>query len=134
MAIQKQRDSERYTDFYVNVDIHPTRGDLTKYINEDSVKRSIRNIIFTDRYERFFQPDIGVGIKGYLFENVDSRILSTLENEIIDGLRRYEPRADVLNVKTYFTETDQSLRIDLVFRVINNREPVTINIIINRVR
>lgn len=134
MPIQKQRDSERYTDFYVNVDIHPTRGDLTRYINEDSVKRAIRNLVFTDRYERFFQPDIGVGIKSYLFENADSRVLSTLEAEIGDTLRRYEPRADILNVRSYFTETDQSLRVDLVFSVINNREPVTINIIINRVR
>ena len=134
MPLQAKRESERYSDFYVNIDAHPNTGELLKLINADAVKRSIRNIIFTDRYERFFQPTIGAGLKAYLFENNNPRVLKLIEDEISSTIQRYEPRANILDVSAKFEETDQSIVIRVVFSILNNGEPINLNIILNRVR
>ena len=58
-----------YSDFYSNFDLELVKKDLLSYKNEDSVKRSIRNILLTDRGERFFNPTFGSDIRKILFEN-----------------------------------------------------------------
>jgi len=59
-----------YSDIPTNFDVHPVKEDLVLVTNESAVKRSIRNLLLTDPYERFFNPLIGSGIRQTLFENV----------------------------------------------------------------
>ena len=49
----------KYSDLNLNMLLHPVTGDLLKLTDEDAVKRSIRNLVLTYNYERFYNPDLG---------------------------------------------------------------------------
>jgi phage baseplate assembly protein W len=123
-----------YSDFYTNFNVHPQNKRLVKYINEDAVKRSIRNLILTEKYDRPFQPEIGCRIKSLLFENMSDVIVEEIKNVIKETIDTYEPRARVLDIIVQANESRQSYDIYIYFEVINKVDPVSISITLFRAR
>ena len=123
-----------YSDFYTNLNVHPQNRRLAKYTNEEAVKRSIRNLILTDKYDRPFQPEIGCRVRSLLFENMSDIIVDEIKKAIRETIETYEPRARVLDVIVRTNELRQSYDVYIYFEVINNVNPVTINITLYRAR
>ena len=48
-----------YSDLDLDFMINPVTGDINKKKGTDAIKRSIRNLIFTNYYERPFKSKIG---------------------------------------------------------------------------
>lgn len=134
MAIQTLRTPARFKDFYNNFDVHPTRGDLFVLEDADSVKNSIKNLIFTNRGERFFQPLIGSDIRRMLFENISPDTTFMIKSFIETTIRNYEPRAKLLAVYVNPTIDELSYNVQIVFSLINNPAPITFNVLLTRVR
>ena len=57
-----------YTDMDLNITPHPSSGDLVLKQDKEAVKRSVRNIMLTNNYERPFKPNFGANLRGLLFE------------------------------------------------------------------
>lgn len=123
-----------YSDFYSNFDLELVKKDLLSYKNEDSVKRSIRNILLTDRGERFFNPTFGSDIRKMLFENFSPSTEQVVADLIKTAIGNHEPRANVLDVNVSGNPDQNSMYINIVFSVINKAEPVTLELILNRIR
>ena len=123
-----------YSDFYTNFNVHPQNGRLVKYSNEESVKRSIPNLILTDKYDRPFQPQIGCRVRSLLFENMSEVIIEEIKSTIRETIDTYEPRARVLDIVVQSNESRQSYDVYIYFEVINNIEPVSVNITLYRAR
>ena len=60
-----------YTDIDLNLTAHPSSRDLTLKYDKDAIKRSLRNIMLTNNYERPFRPNFGANLRGLLFELAD---------------------------------------------------------------
>lgn len=123
-----------YSDFYSNFDLELVKRDLLSYKNEDSVKRSIRNILLTDKGERFFNPTFGSDIRKMLFENFSPSTEQVVADLIKTAIGNHEPRANVLDVNVSGNPDQNSMYINIVFSVINKAEPVTLELILNRIR
>jgi len=123
-----------YSDFYSNFDLELVKKDLLSYKNEDSVKRSIRNILLTDRGERFFNPTFGSDIRKMLFENFSPSTEQVVADLIKTAIGNHEPRANVIDVNVSGNPDQNSMYINIVFSVINKAEPVTLELILNRIR
>ena len=123
-----------YSDFYSNFDLELVKRDLLSYKNEDSVKRSIRNILLTDRGERFFNPTFGSDIRKMLFENFSPSTEQVVADLIKTAIGNHEPRANVIDVNVSGNPDQNSMYINIVFSVINKAEPVTLELILNRIR
>ena len=123
-----------YSDFYSNFDLELVKKDLLSYKNEDSVKRSIRNILLTDKGERFFNPTFGSDIRKMLFENFSPSTEQVVADLIKTAIRNHEPRANVIDVNVSGNPDQNSMYINIVFSVINKAEPVTLELILNRIR
>lgn len=123
-----------YSDFYSNFDLELVKKDLLSYKNEDSVKRSIRNILLTDKGERFFNPTFGSDIRKMLFENFSPSTEQVVADLIKTAIGNHEPRANVLDVNVSGNPDQNSMYINIVFSVINKAEPVTLELILNRIR
>lgn len=123
-----------YSDFYTDLDKHPIRNTLLRKTNVDAVKQSIRNLILTNRGERLFQPNIGGNIRSMLFENITNQTFMTMREIIIETVEAYEPRAELIDVNVSETSNSNEVQISIVFRIINLQEPVTLEIILERVR
>ena len=87
-----------FTDIDINMKNHPTTGDVVLKYDLNAIKRAIMNLAMTNHYERPFKPNLGVNLRGMLFElnNAPNRLV--LENQIKDMLNTFEPRATFTNI------------------------------------
>ena len=125
---------EFFSDFTKNLEKIPGREEISRLINENAVKESIKNLILTDRGERLFQPNIGCDIRGSLFENVTPDTIIILEDNIKRTVRTYEPRCNLRDVEVLGNIESGELTVRIVFNVINSVNVSTLTIDLSRVR
>jgi len=138
---------ELYSDFARDMRIHPLTKDLARKTNEESVKESIRNIIMTNKGERPFQPNFGCDIRKMLFDNFTQQTSLLVDKIIRSAIIRYEPRADVTDVRISPVSKNLSQRVAgkqllfsdtfavaIQFYVVNLIDPVSLELIMTRIR
>ena len=70
-----------FTDLDINMTLHPQSKDVTVKSDINSIKRSVKNLLMTNHYERPFKPSLGLELRGMLFE-LDTTDSIVLENNI----------------------------------------------------
>ena len=123
-----------YVDIPINMDVHPANKDLLLVRDNEAVKRSIRNLISTNTYERFFEPEKGSNVIANLFENIDRLTLSQIEMRVRSVIENYEPRARVIAVNATARGENNSVSVNIVFSVLGNAKPISFDVILERVR
>jgi phage baseplate assembly protein W len=123
-----------YSDLDLNFTIHPVKKDINRYTNETAVVNSIKNLILTNHYERPFQPDIGSNVRRLLFENMDTITATTLEKEIQQTIKNYEPRANISRLNVSPDYDNNGFKVYMEFYVVNRTSPITINFFLERIR
>ena len=132
-------DSDRAVKEYVDLDLFFGRknsnSDVQDITNIKAVKRSIRNLILTNHYEKPFHPEIGSGIRGMLFENMTPITAQILAIKIEDVILNFEPRARLVGVRAE-PDLDKNLyEITIEFYVINQpTELVDLTVMLERLR
>ena len=131
---QSSRVSRRwFTDIDVNMTLHPQTGDLVLKYDINAIKRSIRNLLTTNLFERPFKPSLGINLSGMLFElSTMGTDAVVLEQDIISLINRFEPRANVTNVIS--TLNGNNLDVTLYLTISNDPRPQELNITLQRVR
>ena len=125
---------KRYKDLDLLFTAHPVRKDVNILTDDNAVITSVRNLLFTNYYDRLFQPNIGSNLTGLLFENMDFFTAAKVQRAITETIRNYEPRVtvDKLSVKPNFEENSYSC--DMEFTIVNKTDPVRITFFLERVR
>jgi phage baseplate assembly protein W len=131
---QRQETAVIYQDLYLNNLFSIDTKDLVLIKNEDSIKQSIINIILTSQGERFFNPEFGSNVYNMLFENISPQTSTTLRKLILTAINNYEPRAEVQDIIVTPLEERNAYTVSILFNVINKSEPITLDLILNRVR
>ena len=86
--------SRAFKDINLSFKRHPVTNDVVTIRNEDAIKRSVKNIIFTILGEKPFEPDFGSAMNDALF-NLDTNLNEIrVSDEIISALNIFEPRID----------------------------------------
>lgn len=125
---------EIYSDFPKDLTQNPITLDLSRKINEDAVKESLKNLILTGRGERLFNPDLGCGIRQHLFEALTPDRVVVMREMITETIENYEPRVALKDVDILSDYDTGVVVITLIFNVINIDKPITYAITINRTR
>ena len=90
--------SKAFKDINLSFKRHPVTNDVVTIRDEDAIKRSVRNIIFTILGEKPFEPEFGSIINEALFElNTDLNEIR-ISDEIKNSLENYEPRISGISV------------------------------------
>lgn len=122
-----------YTDIDLNITPHPSSGDLVLKQDKEAVKRSVRNIMLTNNYERPFKPNFGANLRGLLFELADDMTKMEIRKQIIEALEMLEPRVSIEEI--YLSQTQSNtMHINLHYGVVGSREPQELEVILQRVR
>jgi phage baseplate assembly protein W len=124
----------RYTDFTTAFAPHPVSGDLARVTDIDAVKRSIRNLILTDKYERLLNPKIGSNIRAMLFEPMDGATAAALNSYIQETIRNYEPRANLIQVQVVPDYDNNLYSVTIIFGVSFSDQGATIELFLERIR
>jgi phage baseplate assembly protein W len=126
--------TKTYSDLDLTFRRTPGKGDVAMSYNESAVIRSIKNLLYTNKYDRLFQPGISSGLSDLLFEPVNPITASLIQDEIIRTISNYETRASVDNVNV-ISMPDQNYFVASVSIFIgNNVQPTSFNLILKRVR
>ena len=123
-----------YSDLDLDFIAHPTTKDVVIKTGADAIKRSVRNLILTNFYEKPFRPGIGSSAVKLLFDNMSPLVSSFLENAITEVIQNYEPRVQIIKVTVDMDYDNNGYNVRLDFIVLNRNEPATITIFLERVR
>ena len=123
-----------YSDLDLDFQINPITGDINKKKGNDAVKRSIRNLIFTNFYERPFNSSIGSDVPRLLFDNVDIVTASLLEDAIGRLINIYEPRVQVTRLNVYADIDNHGFNVQLEYVILNTETPATFNLFLEKIR
>jgi phage baseplate assembly protein W len=126
------------THIYSDLDLTflrtPGKGDVSISYDEQAVIRSIKNLLFTNPYERPFQPTIGSDLGTLLFEPASPLTSSLIENEITRVINNYEPRATIDYVKIFTNSDSNNFNASISVFIGNNTQPTTFNVTLKRSR
>jgi len=128
------RKTRQYADLNLSFTSHPATADVTKKLDEEAVKASIRNLISTRHYERPFHPEIGCQIYALLFENYSPITRQVMKKTIFDVIEKFEPRVQVMDVIIRDKPDNNSIDLEILFKVINSDRPITLRTAISRIR
>jgi phage baseplate assembly protein W len=107
-----------FSDLDLDFIAHPTTGDVVKKTGVDALKRSVRNLILTNFYDRPFRSYIGSNAQKLLFENANPLTSNFLKDAIKEVLTNYEPRIAVRDIQVSFDIDNNGYNVVLAFSIV----------------
>ena len=113
----QERASRKFKDLSMSFKTNPLNDDLIGLKNTSAIARSLKNIVFTQPGEKFFNPDFGSRITESLFENVDDVSALAIEDEIRSSIINFEPRVNLLNVSVNPNVDNNEMNVVIQYEV-----------------
>lgn len=123
-----------YADLDLDFFKNPKTDQLVIKTGSDAVKRAVRNLIFTNYYERPFQSYIGSGVRELLFENFTPLTAIEIKKAIELVLSNFEPRIAVNSVLVKEDIDLNGFEVTINFTILNKNEPVVTTVFLERIR
>ena len=115
--------SRAFKDINLSFKRHPVTNDVVTIRNEDAIKRSVRNIIFTILGEKPFEPNFGSVISESLFDLNTSLNEVRVSDEIKQSLLNYEPRIDNINVTVTVASDTNEMNCTVQYEIVGLPTP-----------
>ena len=96
-----------------------SNNDINSVTDIEAVKRSVRNLILLNTYEKPFHPEIGGNVRGMLFELMTPMVASVISRKIEDSIINHEPRARLVGVRTNPNFDANGYQVTVYFYVVN---------------
>ena len=131
---ESTRSSKVFKDLNLDFQQNTATKDIQKITDVESVKRSVRNLINTNHYEKPFHPEIGSNLRAMLFELMSPQMNHLISKQIENLINNYEPRCNLVEVfaQPMFDRNGYSVQIS--FMVNNHQEPVIVESFLERLR
>ena len=129
------------TKVKIGIDLPIRRGDdkdgffASASTTIEAVKNNIRNLLQTEEGERFFQPNLGIGLRQILFEHITEENLIDVQDIILDKLEFWLPFVEVRDIQVLSRDntTDigvNEIRVKILFNIKqdpNTKDSVTLD-------
>ena len=120
---QGQNDIDRNVRQYRDLDLFFAKKsgskDIRKITDIQAVKRSVRNLVLLNHYEKPFHPEIGSGIRDMLFENMNSITAFVLAKKVEEVIENFEPRVKLIGVRADPNLDRNEYEVTIEFFVVN---------------
>ena len=136
---QLQNTSSRDTRRYIDLDLFLKRkipsNDVHTITDIQAVKRSVRNLILLNPYEKPFHPEISSGVRGMLFELMTPFVAAQLTKKVEDVINNFEPRVRLVSVRANPDYDRNEYEVSIEFYVVNTpTELVDLTVMLERLR
>ena len=135
---QANNDITRNVKQYRDLDLFfskKSNKDVNKVTDVEAVKRSVRNLMLLNTFEKPFHPEIGGDIRGLLFENMTPLTGAVISRKVEDTILNFEPRARLVGVATTPNFERNEYNVTVYFYVVNApTELVEVSQILERLR
>ena len=130
-------DTYIYKDLSLFFTPNPVSGDVTMVTDVQDIKRSVRNLVMTNRFEKPFHPEVASHVRDLLFERFTPITFNLLRNRIETVLANYEPRVSVTDVEIDDTGEaidGNELNVRIFFTLRNDPQIQSVDILLERIR
>ena len=129
------RATRQYTDIDLFFGKKSSDSDIQKVTDIQAVKRSIRNLVQLNTYDKPFHPEIAGGVREMLFENMSPVVSAMIARKIEDVIENFEPRARLVSVRSLPDLDRNAYEVVVEFYVVNApTELVDISLMLERLR
>ena len=135
---QANNDITRNVKQYRDLDLFFSRKsnkDVNKVTDIEAVKRSVRNLVLLNSYEKPFHPEIAGDVRALLFENMTPLTSAVIARKVQDVIENFEPRARLTGVQSIPNFDRNAYEVTVYFYVVNApTELVEVNQLLERLR
>jgi len=131
---KSKRSNRIYADLNLSFTKNPATKDVARLFDVQAIKRAVKNIILTNKYERPFNSDFGCNLRGFLFENITEPLLVIIKDRVAMAIEKYEPRVTVEDVVVREDIDKNGLSIMVSFLINGTEAPVSVSTFLQRVR
>jgi len=123
-----------FKDLDLDFTPHPVTKDVVQKTDADAIRRSVRNLVLMGRHDKPFRPEIDSRIRKMLFEPASPLIAMGIRSNIIDMIKRYEPRVSINDVMVIYNGDYNAFDVSISFTILNNKENSKVFVSIERLR
>jgi phage baseplate assembly protein W len=129
------RNVRQYSDLDLFFGKKSSDSDISKVTDIQAVKRSVRNLVLLNAYEKPFHPEIASGVRGMLFELMTPITAQIIAKQVELVIENFEPRAKLVGVRVN-PDLDRNLyALTIEFYVVNApTELVDMSVMLERLR
>ena len=132
---QSDSDVRQYVDLDLFFGKKTSNRDISDVTDIQAVKRSIRNLVLLNSFEKPFHPEIASGVRDMLFELMTPVTAALLARQVQDVIENFEPRARLVGVRAIPDYDKNSYSVTIEFYVVNTpTELVDLTIFLERLR
>jgi len=131
---KSKRSNRIYADLNLSFTKNPATKDVARIFDVQAIKRAVKNIILTNKYERAFNSDFGCNLRGFLFENITEPLLVIIKDRVAMAIEKYEPRVSVEDVVVKEDIDKNGINIMVSFLINGTEAPVSVSTFLQRVR
>ena len=131
---ESTRSAKIFKDLNLGFQQNTATKDIQKITDVEAVKRSVRNLINTNHYEKPFHPEIGSNLRAMLFELMTPQMNHVISKQIENLINNYEPRCNLVQVFTQPRLDRNGYSVQISFRVQNHPDEVIVESFLERLR
>jgi phage baseplate assembly protein W len=124
----------RYKDLDIFFTPHPVTGDITVKTDTDAIRRSVRNIVLTNKYERPFKPNFGGSLRDMLFELDTMPKIRRVKERIVKTVETFEPRVNNVSVILEESQNTNTIRCTIFYNINNSVSNQRVEFTLTRAR
>ena len=128
------RNSRKFKDIDLDFGRNVVTNDINTVTDVIAIKRSVKNLIQTNFYERPFHPELGCGVRELLFENFTPITGVFIKRKIAEVLANYEPRITLNSIRLDDDQDNNRLVVDIYFYIVGIPGPQTVSTFLQRLR
>jgi len=129
------RNVRQYSDLDLFFGKRVVGSDVNKITDIQAVKRSVRNLILLNTYDKPFHPEIAGGVREMLFENMTPIVAQIIARKVEDVIENFEPRARLVGVRATPNLDRNAYELSIYFYVVNApTELVDLSVMLERLR
>ena len=115
--------SRAFKDINLSFKRHPVTNDVVAIRDEDAIKRSVKNIIFTILGEKPFEPNFGSVMNQSLFDLNTNLSEIRVSDEIKASLDNYEPRINNIDVSVSILADSNEMNCTVQYDIVGIPSP-----------
>ena len=129
------RNVRQYSDLDLFFGKRTVGSDVNKVTDIQAVKRSLRNLINLNTFEKPFHTEISGGIRELLFEHMNPMVSAVMARKVEDVIENFEPRCRLVSVRAIPDYDKNAYNITIEFYVVNApTELVDLSVMLERLR
>lgn len=126
----------KFTDLDFNFGCHPASNDVIRKYDDASIIQSVKSLVMSNFYDRPFQPAVGSGLIGLLFENDSLLTQYSIKTAILDVISNNEPRVEIdeEDVIVKWNPDLVSYTVEIYIHVVGLERTFNTTLTLNRIR